>query len=104
MKTIILFLIIVLCSTGASLYAQIDSTLIRRSQTDTTGLKLNMDAVYNRPFLSIGKLPVALGGYVEANWQHLGTDGISEGHQFQMRSMTFRCMEYLQTNQVSVRG
>ncbi len=88
MKTIILFLIIVLCSTGASLYAQIDSTLIRRSQTDTTGLKLNMDAVYNRPFLSIGKFPVALGGYVEANWQHLGTDGISEGHQFQMRRMT----------------
>ena len=88
MKTIILFLIIVLCSTGASLYAQIDSTLIRRSPTDTTGLKLNMDAVYNRPFLSIGKFPVALGGYVEANWQHLGTDGISEGHQFQMRRMT----------------
>ena len=88
MKTIILFLIIVLCSTGASLYAQIDSTLIRRSQTDTTGLKLNMDAVYNRPFLSIGKFPVALGGYVEANWQHLGTDGISEGHQFQMRRLT----------------
>jgi hypothetical protein len=51
-------------------------------------MQLNMDAVYNRPFLSIGKLPVALGGYVEANWQHLGTDGVSEGHQFQMRRLT----------------
>lgn len=47
-----------------------------------------MDAVYNRPFLSVGKLPVSLGGYVEANWQHLGTDGVSEGHQFQMRRLT----------------
>jgi hypothetical protein len=47
-----------------------------------------MDAVYNRPFLSYGKLPVSVGGYLEANWQHIGTDGISEGHQFQMRRMT----------------
>lgn len=88
MKKIILSLVIILFSMGTSVYAQIDSTLIRRTETDTTGLKLNMDAVYNRPFLSIGKFPVALGGYVEANWQHLGTDGISEGHQFQMRRMT----------------
>jgi hypothetical protein len=47
-----------------------------------------MDAIYNRPFLSVGKVPVALGGYVEANWQHLGTDGVTEGHQFQMRRLT----------------
>ena len=88
MKAILLILLIISLSMTAAVHAQIDSTLIRRSETDTTGLKLNMDAVYNRPFLSIGKLPVALGGYVEANWQHLGTDGISEGHQFQMRRMT----------------
>ena len=25
---------------------------------------------------------------MEANWQHLGTDGVSEGHQFQFRRMT----------------
>lgn len=47
-----------------------------------------MDAVYNRPFLSFGKTPVSVGGYAEVNWQHLGTDGVSEGHQFQMRRMT----------------
>jgi len=68
--------------------AQIDSTLLRRTERDSTQMLLNMDAVYNRPFLSVGKLPVAVGGYVEANWQHLGTDGISEGHQFQMRRLT----------------
>jgi hypothetical protein len=81
----ILFLCL-LCS--ASGFAQIDTTLLRRTEKDTSGMKLNMDAVYNRPFLSMGKLPVALGGYVEANWQHLGTDGVTEGHQFQMRRVT----------------
>jgi hypothetical protein len=70
------------------LTAQIDSTLLRKSSGDTLKLKLNMDAVYSRPFLAADKLPVAIGGYVEANWQHLGTDGISEGHQFQMRRVT----------------
>ena len=69
-------------------FSQIDTTLLRRTTPDTGRLQLNMDAVYNRPFLSVGKLPVALGGYVEANWQHLGTDGITEGHQFQMRRLT----------------
>jgi hypothetical protein len=72
----------------AALQAQIDSTLIKRIPADTTKPMLNMDAVYNRPFLTLGKSPVALGGYVECNWQHLGTDGISEGHQFQFRRMT----------------
>ncbi len=69
-------------------HGQIDSTLLRRTQKDTSSLQLNMDAIYNRPFLSVGKVPVALGGYVEANWQHLGTDGVTEGHQFQMRRLT----------------
>jgi hypothetical protein len=68
--------------------AQVDSTLVKRTTSDTTKMLLNMDAVYNRPFLGIGKMPVALGGYVEANWQHLGTEGITEGHQFQMRRLT----------------
>ena len=71
-----------------NLYGQIDTTLIKRLPSDSTGLKMNMDAVYNRPFLSFGKMPVALGGYVEANWQHLGTDGATDGHQFQMRRLT----------------
>lgn len=67
---------------------QIDSSLLRRTAPKPLAGSMNMDAVYNRPFLSYGKLPVSLGGYVEANWQHLGTDGVSEGHQFQMRRLT----------------
>ena len=73
---------------AAFAFAQVDSTLFRHVQKDTSKLLMNMDAIYNRPFLSAGKVPVALGGYVEANWQHLGTDGVSEGHQFQMRRLT----------------
>jgi len=68
--------------------AQIDSTLLKRVPKDTVKETMSMDAVYNRPFLRVGKLPVTLGGYVEANWQHLGTDGISEGHQFQFRRLS----------------
>ncbi len=68
--------------------AQIDSTLLKRVDRDTSKILLNLDAIYNRPFLSVQKTPVAIGGYVEANWQHLGTDGITEGHQFQMRRLT----------------
>ena len=68
--------------------AQIDSTLLKRIAPDTSKILLNLDAIYNRPFLSVQKTPVAVGGYVEANWQHLGADGITEGHQFQMRRLT----------------
>lgn len=86
MKKIIFLFLFALAS--LNVFSQIDSTLLRRSTVDTSGMKLNMDAVYNRPFLTMAKVPVAVGGYVEANWQHLGTDGISEGHQFQMRRLT----------------
>jgi hypothetical protein len=78
----------VLLASCQIVFGQIDSTLLRRTSADTSRIQLNMDAVYNRPFLTMAKLPVAVGGYVEANWQHLGTDGISEGHQFQMRRLT----------------
>lgn len=76
-----------------NLPAQIDSSLLRHttvqdSSKRTTEGGMNMDAIYSRPFLNVDKLPVALGGYAEANWQHLATDGVSEGHQFQMRRMT----------------
>jgi hypothetical protein len=86
MKRVLPF-VFVLLSVG-TLHGQVDSSLFRITKKDSTKLLLNMDAVYKRPFLSIDKVPVALGGYVEANWQHLGTDGITDGHQFQMRRVT----------------
>ncbi|HEX5152158.1 MAG TPA: hypothetical protein VFW07_11975 [Parafilimonas sp.] len=68
--------------------AQIDPELLRKPQPDTGNFKMNMDAVYDRPFNKAGKLPVALGGYVEANYQYLSENGVSEGNQFQMRRLT----------------
>lgn len=82
-----IFLLTFTCFSSAVI-AQIDPALLRRTAKDTSGLLLNMDAVYNRPFLQFGKLPVALGGYAEVNYQYLQEDGISEGHQFQMRRLT----------------
>jgi len=73
---------------AGSTSGQIDPELLRKTVTETDSLKLNMDAVYNRPFVQAGKLPVALGGYVEANYQYLSENGISEGNQFQMRRLT----------------
>ena len=88
MKNILPLTILFFISLHPVLYAQIDTTLVRSTMKDTTKLLLNQDAVYNRPFLSVAKVPVALGGYVEANWQHLGTEGVTEGHQFQMKRFT----------------
>ncbi|GGB21952.1 hypothetical protein [Puia dinghuensis] len=65
--------------------AQIDSSLLRTHDTDTTKKGLAMDAIYDRPFLKLGKLPVSIGGYVESNWQYASTSGITVGNQFQFR-------------------
>jgi hypothetical protein len=79
---------VVLLSFSGNVFAQIDPSLLKRIPKDTVNRTMNMDAVYNRPFIGIGKLPVSLGGYMEANWQHMTTDGVSEGHQFQFRRIT----------------
>lgn len=69
-------------------YSQIDPSLLKTTQKDSVKPSLNMDAMYNRPSLTVGKNIVAIGGYLETNWQHLSTDGISEGHQFQARRLS----------------
>ena len=67
-------------------FAQIDSSLLRSpSLADTGKHGLTMDAGYNRPFLKLGKLPVSIGGYIEADYQYVNTSGITIGNQFQFR-------------------
>lgn len=74
---------------AGNLLSQIDSTLLRRIPSDTTALKsMNMDAVYNRPFLAVNKTPVSVGGYIEAHYQYLGTEGVREGHSFSIPRLT----------------
>jgi len=81
-------LILFVCCFAETAFAQIDPSLLRRVPRDTSSNQMNMDALYNRPFLQLGKLPVALGGYAEANYQYLQENGITEGHQFQMRRVS----------------
>ncbi len=67
---------------------QSKDTLITRVSNDTSSVLLNMDAVYNRPFLTTDKMPVALGGYLEANTFYSSEDGVSDGLSFQARRLT----------------
>lgn len=75
-------------SIGRFASAQSLDTIIERSKRDTSFTKLNMDAPYNRPFLAIDKMPLALGGYLEANTLYRGEEGVNEGLSFQARRLT----------------
>lgn len=77
-----------LVSIVGNLQAQKLDSLISRIPTDTSKALLNMDAAYNRPFLTVNKMPVALGGYLEANSFYSSEDGVSEGLSFQARRLT----------------
>lgn len=85
LKHYALFILLSVISQRA--FSQIDSTLFKRiPKTDSS--KMNIDAVYNRPFLQVGRTPLGIGGYAELNTNYGVTDGISEGMSFQMRRMT----------------
>lgn len=85
-KNIIIATLLLFCQVS---FSQVDSTLLKRVQKDTTNNKsLNMDATYDRPFLKVKSLPVSVGGYIEAQYQYLGEDGITDGHSFAVPRMT----------------
>lgn len=83
-----IFIFFLTADLGLAVGQNDSSTFFTRTLPDTSGKKMNMDAVYNRPFLNAGKLPVAIGGYLEANTQYESTDGVSEGLSFQARRLT----------------
>ena len=78
---------LVLC-TAINIFGQDTEPMVSRVQSDSLKNQLNMDAVYNRPFLMVNKMPVALGGYLEANSFYASEDGVSEGLSFQARRLT----------------
>jgi hypothetical protein len=71
-----------------SAWSQQDTSFLKRMPADTSKMKMNMDAIYNRPFLQAGKLPVSLGGYLEANSSYFVTNGVTEGLSFQLPRLT----------------
>ncbi len=81
MKQLLILALFVAPITGVQ--AQTDTA---KAMPDTT--KLNMDAVYSRPFQQLGGGAIGLGGYVEANTRYTGTDGVSEGLSFQLPRLT----------------
>lgn len=78
----------ILFITTAVVSAQDQDPLIQRVEKDTTTKAMNMDAVYDRPFLTVSKSPVAVGGYLEANSIYTNEDGIADGLSFQARRLT----------------
>ena len=86
LKTKPFLLGLLLCAIGGTINAQ--EKIVTRVPADTSKISLNMDAVYNRPFLALKNTPVALGGYLEANSIYSSEDGVSEGLSFQARRLT----------------
>lgn len=64
---------------------------VSRSQQDTvsnapgTGPEAKKDALYDRPFITIGKTSTAVGGYVEGNTNYFVEDGVTEGFSMELR-------------------
>jgi hypothetical protein len=84
-----LFSVFSLIITGSAFGQEKDTTTIniKRVSVDTSSANMNMDAVYNRLFLTAGKTPIALGGYLEANSIYSSTDGVSR------KVYLFRCLD-----------
>lgn len=82
-KTITILLLFIY---NTDVYAQKDSSFMKRKQNDTG--TMNLDAIYNRPFLVSSKFPVAVGGYMEINSHYENRQGITDGISFQMRRFT----------------
>lgn len=65
-----------------------ENATISRVPMDSTKISMNMDAVYDRPFLKMKNVPVAIGGFVEANSLYVSDAGVTEGLSFQARRLT----------------
>ena len=85
LRSAIVIGVLLICS---ELHAQKKDSIIARIPADTSQSQLNMDAVYDRPFLKFKKVPVAFGGYLEANSIYTMEDGVTEGLSFQARRLT----------------
>jgi hypothetical protein len=64
--------------------AQKDS-IFRRKPIDTAATRMNQEALFNRPFIYLGRTTTAIGGYLEGNTNYFATDGVPEGFSMEMR-------------------
>lgn len=78
-------LLLIIFLSANFIFAQEDEVDLKQNDKDS---EMNMDAVFTRPALSFEKVPVALGGYLEANTYHRTEEGITDGLSFQARRLT----------------
>ena len=84
-----IFVSLILVLLGLQAIGQVNPDLLRESPKDTvTKSDMNMDAVYSRPFLALGKSQTSIGGYIEADYNYIGEDGVTDGHSFRIPRMT----------------
>jgi hypothetical protein len=88
MSRFLLTCVILICYVISSGQEKQKVKWIHRVKPDTSAALINMDAIYNRPFLQFGKIPVSLGGYVESNTSYFRKEGISDGWSFQIPRLT----------------
>jgi len=82
--------IALLCFLSLAVLGQQDTAkkgiFTRAALLDTSGV-INQEAIYNRPFIGIGKSKTAVGGYLEANTNYFAEDGVTEGFSMEMRRL-----------------
>lgn len=86
MKKIII--VIYLLSQSFMLLAQRDSTsrdMLFKRTNPAPDEPINQDAIYDRPFITMGESRTAVGGYVEGNTNYFSEDGVSEGFSMELR-------------------
>lgn len=85
----ILLLIIISFSCLATLYSQEKSDSLKkkihRIEVEDSLDLTNQDAIYNRPFIGVGRSKTAVGGYIEGNTNYFAEDGVSEGFSMELR-------------------
>src|SRR3972149_5871228 len=65
------------------LFVSLSSPFICLAQDDSSFT--NHDAIYQRPFIAVGKTNTAVGGYFEANTNYFMEDGVTEGFSMELR-------------------
>jgi len=61
-----------------------EEKMLSRKQVNDTSYTVQ-DAIYNRPFITMGNTQTAVGGYLEANTNYFSEDGLSEGFSMEFR-------------------
>jgi len=86
-KVLTVALVGLFCSANSYAQEKPDSAKkkINRIEVNDSLDQTNQDAIYNRPFIGVGRSKTALGGYLEGNTNYFSEDGVSEGFSMELR-------------------